>query len=140
MRLARMPAPPPDQVRGRLWEHWLLIRRNRHKSAACAYSVVFAPAAITLPALVRVAGRRWTIEECFEAGQQEVGLGDYEIRSWHGWYRHITLAMLALAFLAALRARLSHDAGAGKKGSPDLDLWSISARLRSAVSSPSSRP
>jgi SRSO17 transposase len=75
-----------------------------------------------------------------EAGKQEVGLGDYEIRSWHGWYRHITLAVLALAFLAALRAKLSHAAGPDKRGSPDLDLWSISARLKSAVSSPSSRP
>ena len=83
--------------------------------------------------------RRWTIEECFEAGKQEVGLGDYEIRSWHGWYRHITLAMLALAFLAALRAKLSQEAQPDKKGSPDLNLRLISACLRSAISSPSSR-
>ena len=94
--LVRMQAPP--------WEHWLLIRRHRQKPQECAYYVVFAPAETTLDALARVAGRRWTIEECFEAGKQEVGLDDYEIRRWHGWYRHITLAMLALAFLAALRA------------------------------------
>jgi SRSO17 transposase len=89
-----------------------------------------------------VAGQRWTIEECFEAGKQEVGLGDYEIRSWQGWYRHITLAMLALAFLAALRATatLSQEAERDKKGGPDLDLRSLSACLRSAFSSPSCRP
>ncbi len=132
VRLARLQAPP--------WEHWLLIRRSRQKPDAYAYYVVFAPAKTPLAALARVAGRRWTIEECFEAGKQEVGLGDYEIRSWHGWYRHITLAMLALAFLAALRAKLSHEAEPDKKGSSELDLWSISARLRSAVSSPNSRP
>jgi SRSO17 transposase len=132
VRLARMQAPP--------WEHWLLIRRSRQKPEECAYYVVFTPAETTLAALARVTGRRWTIEECFEAGKQEVGLGDYEIRSWHGWYRHITLAMLALAFLAALRAKLSQRAGPDKKGNPAFDLWSISARLRSAVSSPNSRP
>ena len=132
-RLVRMQAPP--------WDHWLLIRRGRHKPEECAYYVVFAPAETTLAALARVAGRRWTIEECFEAGKQEVGLGDYEIRSWHGWHRHITLAMLALAFLAALRATLSRQAtGPDKKGEPEFDLWSISARMRSAISSLSCKP
>jgi SRSO17 transposase len=136
--LVRMQAPP--------WEHWLLIRRRRSTPDKCAYYVVFAPAETTLATLARVAGQRWVpgldpgIEECFEAGKQEVGLGDYEIRSWQGWYRHITLAMLALAFLAALRAKLSQEAEPDKKGGPDLDLRSLSASLRSAVSSPSCRP
>ena len=133
VRLARLQAPP--------WDHWLLIRRSHSKPEKCAYYVVFAPAETTLAALARVAGRRWTIEECFEAGKQEVGLGDYEIRSWQGWYRHITLALLALAFLAALRAKLNRATAApDKRGGPDLAFRSLSARLRSAVSSPSSRP
>ena len=55
--------------------------------------------------LAGVAGQRWTIEECFQQAKSEVGLDDYEVRNWHGWYRHITLAMLALAYLAALRAQ-----------------------------------
>jgi hypothetical protein len=50
-----------------------------------------------------VAGTRWTIEECFEAAKGEVGLDQYEVRSWTGWHRHITLAMLALAYLTVLR-------------------------------------
>jgi hypothetical protein len=50
---------------------------------------------------------RWTVEECFEVAKQAVGLDDYEVRSWHGWYRHITLAMLALAFLVAMRVKLN---------------------------------
>jgi SRSO17 transposase len=133
VRLARLQAPP--------WDHWLLIRRSHSKPEECAYYVVFAPAETTLAALARVAGRRWTIEECFEAGKQEVGLGDYEIRSWQGWYRHITLALLALAFLAALRAKLNRaTAVPDKRGNPDLAFRLLSARLRSAVSSPSSRP
>ena len=133
VRLARRQAPP--------WDHWLLIRRSHSKPEKCAYYVVFAPAETPLAALARVAGRRWTIEECFEAGKQEVGLGDYEIRSWQGWYRHITLALLALAFLAALRAKLNRATAApDKRGGPDLAFRLLSARLRSAVSSPSSRP
>ena len=111
VRLARRQAPP--------WDHWLLIRRRHSKPEKCAYYVVFAPAETPLAALARVAGRRWTIEECFEAGKQEVGLGDYEIRSWQGWYRHITLALLALAFLAALRAKLNRATAApDKRGAP----------------------
>ena len=93
----------------------------------------------TLATLARVAGRRWAIEECFELAKQEGGLADYEIRSRHGWYRHITLAMLALAFLATMRVKLKAAAAPvtadGKKGQPALDLWSISAQMKSAISS-----
>jgi hypothetical protein len=51
---------------------------------------------------VQVAGRRWTIETCFEAAKSDVGLDQYEVRSWVGWHRHITLAMLAHAYLTVL--------------------------------------
>jgi SRSO17 transposase len=54
--------------------------------------------------VVRVAGSRWTIESGFEAAKGEVGLDDYEVRSWTGWYRHITLMMWAYALLTVLRA------------------------------------
>ena len=66
---------------------------------------------------MRVAGTRWTVEACFEAAKGEVGLDQYEVRSWTGWHRHITLAMLAHAYLAVLR-----QAAVGKKirrSSPD---------------------
>jgi len=48
-------------------------------------------------------GGSFSIEQCFEIGKGEVGLDGYEVRSWHGWYRHITLCLLAQAFLALLR-------------------------------------
>jgi SRSO17 transposase len=51
------------------------------------------PQETTLAAVVPVAGTRWTIECCFEATKGEVGLDDYEVRSWTGWYCHITLAI-----------------------------------------------
>jgi SRSO17 transposase len=60
--------------------------------------------------LARIAGCRWAIESCFEQAKQEVGLDDYEVRSWDGWHRHITLALLAHAFLEALRASASEEA------------------------------
>ena len=133
VRLTRLQQPP--------WDHWLLVRRNRRDPTDLAYYVVFGPAETSLAALARVAGRRWAIEECFEVAKQEVGLADYEVRSWHGWYRHITLAMLALAFLAGMRVTLN-AATPRKKGLHGLDLWSISAQARSAISSAacSSRP
>ena len=66
--------------------------------------VVFRPLPGTaLADLVQVAGTRWAIEACFEAAKGEVGLDQYEVRSWTGWHRHVTLAMLAHAYLAVLR-------------------------------------
>src|SRR3712207_5264267 len=81
----------------------LLIRRGAAKPDKLAYYLTHAPEETTLARLVRVAGTRWAIEGCFEAAKGEVGLDDYEVRSWTGWHRHITLAMLAHAYLAVLR-------------------------------------
>jgi SRSO17 transposase len=85
------------------WQMGLLIRRSPAKPEDLAYYLTHAPEGTTLARLVRVAGTRWTIEACFEAAKGEVGLDHYEVRSWVGWHRHITLAMLAHAYLAALR-------------------------------------
>ncbi len=83
--------------------HALLFRRSLSDPSKIDYYVVFAPADATLQTLVTVAGQRWTIEECIELAKNEVGLDHYEVRHWTGWYRHITLAMLALAFLTITR-------------------------------------
>jgi hypothetical protein len=69
-----------------------------------AYVLVFAPTGTSLEEMVKAFGARWTVEQCFEEAKGEVGLDEYEVRSWHGWYRHVTLSMLAMAFLTALRA------------------------------------
>jgi SRSO17 transposase len=86
------------------WRRWLLVRRSMSDPKELTAYVVFAPLATALEEVVRVAGSRWTIESSFEAAKGEVGLDHYEVRSWTGWYRHITLAMWAYALLAALRA------------------------------------
>jgi SRSO17 transposase len=126
---ARLPLAVPDEaaVGGPPRERWLLLRRSIAEPAKLAYFVVSGPAGLRLVDLARAAGRRWTVEGCFEAAKQEVGLADHEVRSWHGWHRHATLAMLALALLAALRAGLNRVRGA-RAGS-----WSRSASPRSAA-------
>ncbi len=108
VRLARWPTPG--------WEHWLLARRSLADPTDLAYYVVFAPAGTALETLVRVAGRRWAVEESLEIAKGEVGLDQYEVRRWDGWYRHITLALLAQAFLTVVRARATADGP--EKGGP----------------------
>ena len=93
--------------------HWLLARRSIAKPGELAYYVCFGPAGTTLEELVRVAGTRWAIEECFEEAKGQVGLDQYEVRRWNGWYRHITLAMLAHAYLMVIR---HHAMEQGEKG------------------------
>jgi SRSO17 transposase len=86
------------------WRRWLLVRRRVSEPTDLAAYVVYAPQDTPLEGVIRVAGTRWTIESGFEAAKGEVGLDHYEVRSWTGWYRHITLTMWALALLSVLRA------------------------------------
>ena len=86
------------------WGRWLLVRRRVSEPAELTALVVFGGQATPLEEVVRVAGSRWTIESGFEAAKGEVGLDHYEVRTWTGWYRHITLAMWALALLTIMRA------------------------------------
>ena len=88
---------------GPKWQRWLLVRRSLDGSDELAYYLAAGPRRTTLTRLARAAGARWSIEGGFEAAKQEVGLADYEVRSWTGWHRHITLALLAQAVLAAVR-------------------------------------
>jgi SRSO17 transposase len=122
--------PPPAAGDAPPRERWLLVRRSVADPADLAYFAVFAPAGLRLVDLARAAGRRWLVEECFEAAKQEVGLADYEVRSWRGWHRHVTLAMLALALLAGLRAGLNRLKGARE---PLAGSWCRSASPRSAA-------
>ncbi len=83
-------------------QHWLLIRRHIETNQR-AYYLCCVPPEVTAKDLARAAGRRWAIEVCFESARQQTGLDEYEVRSWDGWHRHITLSMLASAFLTAVR-------------------------------------
>jgi SRSO17 transposase len=86
------------------WGRWLLVRRRLSTPTELTAYVVFAPHPTPLQEVVRVAGSRWTVESGFEAAKGEVGLDHDDVRSWTGWYRHITLAMWALALLTSRRA------------------------------------
>ncbi|MGA3565241.1 IS701 family transposase [Melissospora conviva] len=88
-------ATRPDEHR------WLLIRRNR-TTGELAFYLCWSPRPVPLHTLVTVAGSRWSIEELFQTGKGQVGLDHYQVRSWTGWHRFITLAMLALAVLTIL--------------------------------------
>jgi SRSO17 transposase len=81
----------------------LLVRRSIADPTDLTFYLTHAPKDTSLAKLVQVAGLRWPIESLFEQGKGEVGLDQYEVRSWVGWHRHITLAMFALAYLAAVR-------------------------------------
>jgi len=85
------------------WKQWLLARRSLSDPTEIAYYFVFAPESVTLEQVVQAAGSRWQVEEAFELAKGQVGLDDYEVRHWQGWYRHITLAMFALAFLTVVK-------------------------------------
>ena len=87
-------------------QHWVLIRRSLADPGKRAYYRVYGPAHTELADLVRVAGSRWHIEEGFEQAKGEVGLDHYEVRSYRGWHRHVTLVLVAHACLAALRAQM----------------------------------
>jgi SRSO17 transposase len=86
------------------WRRWLLVRRSCSTPTELTAYVVFAPQGTTLAEVVRVAGTRWTVESGFEAAKGGVGLDQYEVRRWTGWYRHITLAMWAYALVVVMRA------------------------------------
>jgi len=83
--------------------HWLLVRRNVRDPGEVAYYLCFAGERTPLEELVRVAGSRWAVEECFQTAKNETGLDHYQVRGYRAWYRHITLSMAALVFLVRLR-------------------------------------
>ena len=88
------------------FNRWFLFRRcPKHPDDPrfISYYQVFAPSDTSLETMVGVAGQRWRIEECFQFTKDQLGLGDYEVRSWTGWHRHITLVLAAAAFLSVLR-------------------------------------
>ena len=85
---------------------WLLIRRSLSDPSKRAYYRASSPAQTTLPELVRLAGSRWRIEEGYEQAKGEVGLDQYEVRTWRAWYRYVTLALLAYAALVVMQGQV----------------------------------
>ena len=84
-------------------ESWLLARRSITDPTDIAYYLSNAPRSTPLQIMAEVAAARWSVETTIEEGKGETGLDEYEVRYWHSWYRHITLSMIAHAWLASIR-------------------------------------
>ena len=112
---ARIPVQLPGKPGEQPKAGWLLIRRSLTDRTDCAYYLCSAPTPTTLATLVAVAGTRWAIEETLQTGKGEVGLDHYQVRRYDSWYRHMTLAMFAHAFLTVTRAA---SAGNGEHKNP----------------------
>jgi SRSO17 transposase len=108
----RTNCPDPER-----YARWLLIRRSVSDPEDVAYFACGGPPGATLNDLVRVAGTRWAVEDLFELAKGDCGLDEYEVRSWAGWHRHVTLSLFALAVVAVIRSRAAKPAGR-KKGAP----------------------
>jgi SRSO17 transposase len=109
VELADLNASQYGQSLSGLWTRGLLIRRTMSDGDLAFFST-WCPAGTDITTLVRVEGRRWTIEDSFETAKNELGLDHNETRSWHGWHRHVSLVMLAFAMMAAIRHRANNAA------------------------------
>ncbi|WP_413098204.1 IS701 family transposase [Streptomyces sp. Inha503] len=129
-------------------QRWVLARRSLARPEEIAYYLAYAAGGTAVAELVRVAGTRWAIEEAFQAAKNECGLDQYEVRRYPGWYRHITLAMLTHAFLAAMAAAAGPERGAAETlptsshRSPwqkSGDSWQLVTPRRHTFSTPATR-
>ncbi len=112
---ADCPGPPAGR--------WLLMRRSIAEPEEIVYYLCYGPSQTNAHELIRIAGRRWVIEDCFEAAKGEVGLDDYEVRKWDGWHRHVTLCLLAHAYLAVVRSVAEDEEDTAKRGtSPQVSI------------------
>jgi hypothetical protein len=125
-----LPLVPDHDYEGAPVGRWMLARRSLTGDREIAYYLAYGPADTDVAELIRVAGARWAIEECFQAAKNECGLDQYEVRRYPGWYRHITLAMLAHAFLA-VQAADAAERGASAAVNP----WSSSCRWQRSAGS-----
>jgi SRSO17 transposase len=107
----------PDKETG--MKCWLLVRRSTDDPEDPSFYQAYGPEGTTTEELVRVCQERWAVEECFAEAKGEVGLDHYGVRRWDAWHRHVTLCLLAHAFLLVVRlcARDEEETGGdGKRG------------------------
>ena len=103
------------------FQRWLVFRRSLEppdQPQHVSYYQAFAPKDTSLATFAKVAGKRWGIEECFKLAKSQLGLADYEVRSWVGWHRHITLVLAAQAFLTVLRTQVEPTTQSADSSSP----------------------
>ena len=97
---------------------WLLVQRSGDDPSDLAYHMACGPEDTPVEALLQVCGSRWQIEEGFAQAKGEVGLDQYEVRTWAAWHRFITLCLLAHAYLVVMRLAANQDESTPEKGEP----------------------
>jgi len=95
---------------------WLLVRRSTDDPEERGFYQAYGPPETTVEELIGVCQERWAVEECFAEAKGEVGLDHYEVRRWDSWQRHVTLCLLAHAFLVVTRRAAAEEEGSTKKG------------------------
>ncbi len=114
--------------------HWVLIRRSLSDPSDLALYYCHVPEGrpVSLTILIRVAGKRWPVEECFQQGKGQAGLDQHQVRTWHSFCRHTVLSMCAQALLAIAAARPAPGPdGAGAVGQPE--AWRDTGKLPSTA-------
>jgi hypothetical protein len=94
---------------------WLLVRRSTDDPDDLAFYQAYGPEGTALRELIEVCQDRWAVEQCFAEAKGEVGMDHYEVRNWDAWHRHVTLCLLAHAFLVVVRLAASEE-DPGKRG------------------------
>jgi SRSO17 transposase len=100
---------PDAQASPGAWARWIVVRRRPDEPEKRDYYIGWGPPGTGLEEIVLVPGARWRVEEAIKLAKSACGLADYEVRSFHGWYRHVTLAQLAAAFLAVSDAQAARE-------------------------------
>ena len=126
-----------DPKRG--MRRWLLIRRSTDDPEEQGFYQAYGPEGTTVEELVGACHERWAVEECFAEAKGEVGLDHYEVRRWDSWHRHITLCLLAHAFLVVLRLAARHEEDAGRNAKRGVSIPISSRRACRRRGSSSSR-
>jgi SRSO17 transposase len=136
LELADLEAQEYNEELTGLWTRGLLIRRTLADGDLAFFST-WCPAGTPIDTLVRVEGQRWAIEDAFETAKTELGLTHNETRSWHGWHRHVSLVMLALAMMAVVRERANSFTSPQKRNDEArLQRWYAGLSRKSAASPP----
>jgi SRSO17 transposase len=112
------------------WKRVMLVRRSKKDPTDLRAHICYAPVDITDEKLIEIAGSRWRVESSFQEAKSEVGMDQYEVRGYNGWYNHITFACIALALLSVLSSR-SNDGKPVQQhdpGSSSLDEFKKNAK------------
>ncbi len=117
-------------------QHWVLVRRSLTDPSDLAFFYCHAPQGrpVSLPVLIKVAGKRWPVEECLQQGKGQTGLDQHQVRTWHSFHRHTLLSMCAQPLLAIAAARPAPPAAEPSASSQQPAAWADTGKLPASAS------